>query len=64
VKIAVDGRLCSGHGRCYSVAPELLAGDDEGFVTIRGSSTDVPPGLEDTARQAADWCPEQAITVQ
>ena len=64
MNIAVDARLCSGHGRCYSVAPELLDGDGEGFVTIRGTSTEVPARLEDKARQAAEWCPEQAITLQ
>ena len=27
---------CQGHGRCYSLAPQYLESDDEGFVTIRG----------------------------
>jgi ferredoxin len=64
VRIVVDGRLCSGHGRCYSVAPDLLSSDDEGFVTLRGSSTEVPAGLEDQAMQARDWCPEGAIRLE
>jgi ferredoxin len=64
VKIAVDGSLCSGHGRCYSVAADLLQSDDYGFVTIKGTTMEVPPGQEDAARQAAGWCPEQAITVE
>jgi ferredoxin len=64
VRIAVDGKLCSGHGRCYDVASDLLSSDDEGFVTIKGSSAEVPPALEDQARQAVDWCPEQAITLE
>ena len=52
MRIVVDGELCSGQGRCYTRAPELLECDDEGFVTIKGSSMEVPPGLEDAARTA------------
>ncbi|MGE3621071.1 MAG: ferredoxin [Acidimicrobiia bacterium] len=63
MKITVDAVLCSGHGRCYSVAPDLLEPDDEGFVSIRGASLDVPVGMEDAARKAAGWCPERAITI-
>jgi ferredoxin len=63
MKLAVDAQKCSGHGRCYTVAPELLEPDDDGFVTIRGSAVDLPPGSAADARKAADWCPEGAITL-
>jgi ferredoxin len=62
VKIHVS-ELCSGQGRCYLRAPELLQADDEGFVTIRGGEMDVPPGLEGAARTAMNACPEDAITL-
>ena len=42
IKLTVDAELCTGHGRCYTVAPDLLTYDDEGFVTIRGQTIDVP----------------------
>ena len=42
MKLTVDGASCMGHGRCYQMAPELLSCDDEGFVTIRGQTIDVP----------------------
>ena len=61
VRIAVDADRCTGHGRCYSIAPELLTSDDEGFVTIRGSATDVPADLLETARQIESSCPEGAV---
>jgi ferredoxin len=35
-KLSVDESRCTGHGRCYTVAPKLLTDDDEGFVTLRG----------------------------
>ena len=37
MKLTVSAELCRGHGRCYTVAPDLLEDDDdEGFVTVRG----------------------------
>jgi ferredoxin len=64
VKIKVDAGLCTGHGRCYTVAPDLLSYDDEGFVTIRGTAVEVPPDQSDAAREAANSCPEGAITLE
>jgi len=63
MKLSVDGALCRGHGRCYTLAEDLLEDDDEGFVTARGQIIDVPPDQEDDARNAAGSCPERAITL-
>jgi ferredoxin len=63
MRLRVDGHLCSGQGRCYLRAPELLESDDEGFVTIRGGSIAVPPELVDAAHRAVNACPEDAITL-
>jgi ferredoxin len=52
-----------GHGRCYRVAPELLSYDDEGYVSIRGETIDVPENLAELALEAEGTCPEGAITV-
>ena len=40
---------------------DLLSYDDEGFVSIRGQTIDVPAGQEDFAREAEATCPEGAI---
>jgi ferredoxin len=61
VKLTVSSELCMGHGRCYSLAEDLLEYDDEGFVTARGQVVDVPADLVDDARNAAGSCPERAI---
>ena len=47
MKLTVDAHLCSGHGRCYTLVPELFTTDDEGFCGQRGQVIDVPAGLED-----------------
>ena len=62
MKLEVNAELCRGHGRCYTVAPDLLEDDDdEGFVTVRGQIIDVPDDQADAARNAAGSCPESAI---
>jgi ferredoxin len=61
MKLAVNGDLCMGHGRCYSLAEDLLDYDDEGYVTARGKVVDVPADRADDARNAAGSCPERAI---
>ena len=63
MRLAVDGEQCQGHGRCYRLLPDLLSCDDEGFVTIRGESIEIPAGQEDLADEAEGSCPEGAISL-
>jgi ferredoxin len=63
MKLTIDAEMCTGHGRCYTLAPQLLSDDEAGFVAERGQTTDIPPGLEDAARDAALSCPEGAISI-
>jgi ferredoxin len=62
VKLEVDGTSCMGHGRCYMMAPDLLTCDDEGYVTIRDQTIDVPDDHLEAARDAEGTCPEQALS--
>jgi ferredoxin len=63
VRLAVDGTSCMGHGRCYMMAPDLLACDDEGYVTLRDQAIEVPADQVAAAQEAAGTCPEQAIAL-
>jgi ferredoxin len=63
VKIRVDEEQCTGHGRCYRLAPDLLTYDDEGYVSIRGQAIEVPDGQVEFAEEAEGTCPEGAITL-
>ena len=63
MKLTVSADLCTGHGRCYTVSPDLLTYDDEGFVSVRGQTIEVPAGQEAAAREAEMACPEGAITI-
>ena len=64
MRIVVDESRCSGHGRCYALAPEIYHPDDDGYCAERGSAFDVPEGLEDEARAGLAACPQGAISVQ
>jgi len=61
MKLSVSAELCRGHGRCYTLAEDLLEDDDDGFVTARGRIIDVPDDQVEDARNAAGSCPEGAI---
>jgi ferredoxin len=63
MKLTVDASGCMGHGRCYQMAPDLLTYDEEGYVTIRGETIDVPAHQAEAAEDAEATCPEQAITL-
>ena len=62
MKPVIDTGKCSGHGRCYTLAPEIFDCDDEGFSVL------LVDEVTDTARtqkllEAVANCPERAISV-
>lgn len=61
MRIQIDEGRCTGHGRCYGVAPELFEPDDAGRGVV--TSPEVPAGHEEAGRRAAGSCPEQAISL-
>jgi ferredoxin len=61
MRITVDHEACTGHGRCWSLAPEVFEADDDGYCATH--EVDVPADLEEQARRAALSCPERAITI-
>ena len=60
--MSITREKCMGHGRCYSVAPDLLSDDEEGFVAQAGDEFSVPEDLAGQAEASVDACPEHAIT--
>jgi len=55
----IDTEACTGHGRCYTLAPALVVADDEGFGQV--VQAEVPAEQEEAARRAAMNCPERAV---
>ena len=62
MRIVLDTEACTGHGRCYALAPEVYDADDEGHCLVRIIG-DVPSDLEAAARSGAANCPELALTI-
>jgi ferredoxin len=62
MKIRIDSELCTGHGRCYALAPTVFEADDEGFGQV--IHEDVPPAYEADARRAVGNCPERAVLIE
>jgi ferredoxin len=59
--VSIDTGKCSGHGRCYTLAPAFFDSDDEGFPVILQTVV-AADGIADLIA-AVDNCPERAITV-
>jgi ferredoxin len=63
MRVLIDDAKCSGHGRCYTLSPEMFDCDDEGFPVILAPSFDAGGDRERQARLAVASCPERAISV-
>jgi ferredoxin len=63
VRVTIDHDRCTGHGRCYELAPDVFTDDDEGYGQVVGDGT-VAPGQEEAARKAAAACPERAVLLE
>ena len=61
MKVTVDLEVCTGHGRCYVLGPDVFAADDFGHCVVLHE--EVGDDLAPQARAGADNCPERAITV-
>jgi ferredoxin len=61
MKVCVDAEVCSGHGRCYTLAPEVFESDDNGYSSV--ISSEIPESLRKQAEIGRDNCPERAITI-
>ena len=61
MKVTIDRTACTGHGRCYALAPDVFAPDDEGNGVV--NLAEVPARLEAQARAAEQNCPERAIAI-
>ena len=58
--ITIDLEVCTGHGRCYSLAPQLIDADDEGSPVVTCDEVTSADDLA-LAQKIVSSCPEQAI---
>ncbi|MGB4594504.1 MAG: ferredoxin [Anaerolineaceae bacterium] len=62
MKAVVDKDLCIGCGICEGVAPEVFSLATEPYAVV--IQTPVAEENQEAARQAAEDCPETAITIE
>ena len=62
MKVILNSEACTGHGRCYVLAPDVFDADEEGYSVLKVA--EVPPELEAQARAGVANCPERAISVE
>lgn len=62
MKAIVDREMCMGCGVCVDFCPEVFEMDDEDIAKVIVEV--VPPEAEDSCRDAAEGCPEEAIIIE
>jgi ferredoxin len=60
MRISVDLSSCADHGQCAIAAPGIFRIDDDGHLVFEEFPDEA---LRSDAEDAADACPEQAITI-
>jgi ferredoxin len=61
MKVHVNANVCAGFGVCTGLCPEVFELHDDGYAIVLVS--EVPPGFEDSVRQAVNQCPASAISL-
>jgi ferredoxin len=61
MRVSVDPDLCTGHGRCYTLAPDVFDADEVGHSIVLVN--DVWGELAERAAIGEQNCPERAITL-
>ncbi|WP_284449744.1 ferredoxin [Spongiibacter tropicus] len=62
LKIQADTEKCQGHARCYAIAPELFALDEEGYIGF--DEKIIASDQEQKVRQGIRACPEHALRMR
>ena len=58
----VDKDACIGCGACPDVCPEIFKMEDDGLAIAYKNP--VPSDLEESAKEAAEGCPTEAIHIK
>ncbi len=61
MKAIIDADTCTGCGLCSDTCPEVFAEDDDAAKVI---ADPIPADAEESAKEAADDCPVEAIKIE
>ncbi len=63
--LAVDWRLCAGHGACAAALPEMISRDRWGYPDLGNrDAAPVPHELRAAAAWAVSSCPAAALSLR
>lgn len=62
MKATVDPDLCTGCELCVDTCPEVFEMNDDDLAVAKVDV--VPADAEESAQEAADDCPSEAITIE
>ena len=63
MKVVIDSERCTGHGRCYSLSPEVFNADDTGYGVVAAEG-DLDAEHLMAAERAVANCPERAVSMR
>ncbi|HEV3329171.1 MAG TPA: ferredoxin [Acidimicrobiales bacterium] len=63
MRVTIDHDRCQGHGRCFTIAPDLFDSDELGNGLVVGDGS-VPEDQEPMASLAVANCPEGAVSLE
>jgi len=63
MRLVIDGERCTGHGRCYALAPDVVDADDRGLGVVV-ITADLEGDLLAQAERAVLNCPERAVSLE
>lgn len=61
MRVSVNFDVCRDHGQCVIAAPEVFDFDADGNLVF---TAEPDASLRTDVEEAADACPEQAITIE
>ena len=61
LRVGIDPERCTGHGRCFAVAPDLFGPDDDGYGQPFAQA--FADDLSEQAQLAVRNCPEDAVAI-
>ena len=62
MRAIVDQDTCTGCELCAQTCPDVYSMTDDGKAVA--ITSEVPANLEDSAREAAEGCPVEAISIE
>lgn len=62
MKAVIDKEACTGCALCEETCPDVFGMGDDDIAVVKGEA--IPADAEESAKQAAEDCPSEAIKIE